>query len=189
MITNYKTKSKPSILVISQGILFEHDLPITKTGCVYFFNAQHKYLKLKPIQRAYFDYICEHMVERNNNIKLKPSLRGDFIAFCDKIMSKKDYCSEKTLQRAEEKFKELYLIFDVEGSPFSVVNPRHVFKGSHAKRESCYFKLAKLAREGKIPVAALLDTPLSELKPSPKLMDIYNELIDIHPEKHQTDDL
>lgn len=148
---------------------------------MYFFNAQHKFLKLKTIERAYFDYICERMNERNR-IKLSPSLRREFIAFCNEIMSEKDYCSESTLKKAEDKFKELYLIIPVTDSPLSIVNPRHVFKESNTKREKVYFSLAKLAAEGKIPIKALLDTPLSELQPSPKLMAALKDLMSIYPE-------
>jgi hypothetical protein len=37
-------------------------------GCKYFFNTRHILIELSGVERALYDYLCERMESRNNNI-------------------------------------------------------------------------------------------------------------------------
>lgn len=180
MVTLKRTKLGAKVIAIKDNVLFEHELIAVTSHCKYFNNAQHKLLQLKPIERAYLDFLCERMTLRNK-IHLGPKLRKDFIKFCKEITSGKTTCSEKTLSRAEKHLHELHLLINVKDARLAVVNPKHFFKGSQALRKAEYNELAELANKGKIPLEAILDRPVSSLEPNGKMLNRLNNAFEGYP--------
>lgn len=145
-----------------------HNIKVVSNGCKYFFNAQHKFLQLSTVERAYFDFLCEKMNSRNK-VSFNPANRGAFINFCKDITSGKFDSKQNTLLNAEKKFVNLYLAFKDESGKLYYINPKHVFKGSNNERKKLYNSLSNLASEGKIPIEAIIDKPISVLEQTNKM--------------------
>lgn len=153
-----------------------HKIEFKGEGCTYYFNAQHKFLKLTTVERAYFDFLCENMNSRNK-ISFNPTTRKNFIDFCKKITSGKFVRGERTLIEAEKKFVELHLAFKDEYGKMYYINPKHVFKGSYEERRRLLLRISKHASIGKIPLEAILDVPLLALEPTDEMWEIAHDLM------------
>lgn len=167
-----RRKTTASLLKIDEGFLLGHQAAYVNEGCTYFFNAQHKYAQLKGYERAYFDYICEHMNARNQ-IKLRPALREEFLAFYEKVTNVKSIRSKRSLQQAEVKFKELYLVFlDPDDEILHFVNPKHVYKGTLTERSKLLNRLATLTFRDPNVFKAIADVPFDSVVLSDELQNL-----------------
>ena len=141
------------------------EIHLVTAGCLYFFNAQHLYLKISNIERSYFDFMCEKM-DYNNRIELNPKLRKDYIDHFNKLTSSKKAPSGRTLQRYETALKELNLIINPKKSGALVyVNPKYAFKGKLSDRLNLMNRLAKLAINDERILAAIIDRPIGTILP------------------------
>jgi len=165
-------KTTATLFKIDEGFLLGHQAAYVNEGCTYFFNAQHKYAQLKGYERAYFDYICEHMNARNQ-IKLRPDLRGEFLAFYEKVTNVKSIRSKRSLQQAEVKFKELHLVFlDPVDKKLYYVNPKHVYKGTLTERSKLLNRLATLTFSNPNVFKAIADVPFDSVVPNDALRNL-----------------
>jgi hypothetical protein len=159
-----RKKLSTKLLKVKSGIITEHDIYFVNLGCTYFFNAQHKFIHLSTIERLYFDVICEKMNFRNK-IELNPSFRHDFINFCKRTLKIEKIRTGRSLQNMENKFKNLYLIFDdPEYKGLYYVNPKYVFKGTAIERKSLLNKITQLALYYPDCAKAITDVDLDSIE-------------------------
>lgn len=59
-----------------------------RNGCRYYFNAQHKLFQLTRGERAFYDFLCEHMDE-SNRVTVDLALRTAFGNFINRVTSTK----------------------------------------------------------------------------------------------------
>lgn len=165
-------KITAGLLKVDEGFLLGHQAAYVNEGCTYFFNAQHKYAQLKGYERAYFDYICEHMNARNL-INLRPALREEFLAFYERVTNVKSIRSKRSLQQAEVKFKELHLVFlDPVHKKLHYVNPKHVYKGTLTERSKLLNRLAALTSSDPNIFKAIADVPFDSVVPNDELRNL-----------------
>lgn len=105
--------------------------------CRHFHNAQHLLLQLERGERAFYDYLCEHM-DAGNLITIDRNLRKDFVEFVERVSSKKITYSEASVTQYTLKLNSLGLILREEegNSGFYMVNPKYVFSGTETVRKS-----------------------------------------------------
>jgi len=133
-------------------------------GCTHFFNAQHLYLELSPVERCYFDFLCEKM-DPLNRIDIIPKRRNDFVSHFKKFTNEKPPDSRK-ITSIEKKLRELNLLLKVKGQgSLHFVNPKYVTKGSQTQRKNSILKIAYHAMNGEIDLTSILDRPLSSILP------------------------
>lgn len=156
--------TKVRISLISDNLkVIKREISFVNEGCVYFFNAQHIFLKLTTIERCYFDFLAEQM-DYENRIDLGVLTRKRFISFYNIITSTKDAPLPYRLRLFEKKFKELKLLIELQGKGhLHYVNPKYVFKGKLPERKKILQHLTELGIQGNLNLLALLDRPLSEI--------------------------
>lgn len=131
-------------------------------GCVHFFNAQHLHLQLSPIERCYFEFMCERM-DYQNRLNLKPIFREDFILHF-KNLTKQKPPSDRMLSGCEKKLKGLNLILKIKGQgSLHFANPKYVSKGTQTLRKKSLQLLADYALVGKVDIAAIIDRSLEKI--------------------------
>jgi hypothetical protein len=109
----------------------------------------------------------------SNQIKLRPDLRGKFLAFYEKVTNVKSIRSKRSLQQAEVKFKELHLVFlDPVHKKLYYVNPKHVFKGTLTERSKLLNRLAKLTLRDPNVFKAIADVPFDSAVPNDELRNL-----------------
>ena len=167
-----RRKLDATLYNIDKGILIEHKIAFVNEGCIYFFNAQHKLIQLQPIERAYFDFMCEKMNVRNK-ITLNPNLRGQFLLFCKDILKLEKVKSERTLLSTESKMRNLSLIFkDPSNKKFHYVNPKHVFKGTITQRGKLLKDLGKIAFSNEFVAKAITNVALDTIKADDRIFNL-----------------
>jgi hypothetical protein len=165
MSTKMRKKKGVEVMKIEDNMLFSAEVHFVENSVRLYFNAQHKLIHLKQLQRSYFDFMCEKMNSRNQ-IKLAPSFREEFISFCERVLGKESVRSPRTLIEAEDQMKKLNLIFKVpEMSGLWYVNPKHVFKGTETARTKLIERLGVQSSVHPYIRAAILNVPDSELTP------------------------
>jgi hypothetical protein len=165
-------KLNATLYKVHSGILVDHEITFVNEGCTYFFNAQHKLIKLQPIERAYFDFICEKMNVRNK-IALNPDLRKKFMSFSRDVLKIDKARTERTLLSFETNMKNLSLIFqDPSNKRLHYVNPKHVFKGSSIERGKLLKYLGKIALNNQFVAMAITNVPLDTIKADERIFDL-----------------
>jgi hypothetical protein len=171
MTTKIRKKKGVEVFKIEQNTITLKEVHFVQSSMRLYFNAQHKLIKLKPLERAYFDFMCEEMNVRNQ-FELSPSFRKKFMAFCDKVMGKAFKRSERALQNYENHIEKLGLIFKVPDKPtLWYVNPKHVFKETETKRSELLKLLGEQSAFHPNIRTAILDVPDSEVKPTQEIID------------------
>lgn len=172
MSTKMRKKKGVQVMKLEDDMLFSAEVHFVEKSVRLYFNAQHKLIHLKQLQRVYFDFMCEKMNSRNE-IKLAPSFREEFISFCERVLGKESVRSPRTLIEAEGQMKELNLIFKVpEMSGLWYVNPKHVFKGTETARTKLLEHLGAQSSVYPYIRAAILNVPDSELTPPEVLRNL-----------------
>jgi len=172
MSTKIRKKKGVEVMKIEDNMLFSEEVHFVESSVRLYFNAQHKLIHLKQLQRSYFDFMCEKMNSRNQ-IKLAPGFREEFISFCERVLGKESVRSRRTLMEAEGQMKELSLIFKVpEISGLWYVNPKHVFKGTETDRTKLLEHLGVQSSVHPHIRAAILNIPDSELTPPEVLRNL-----------------
>jgi hypothetical protein len=161
--------TKPQIVRVSLsyakiGKTKQIDLEFVCSGYKIFFNCQHIFLKLNPIQRSFFDYLCEHMY-MSNSILIDVQLKSNFQQFLEDITSKGETISISALDKYIPKLVSLKLLIRTNTIGEYFVNPKYVFKGSAVQREIQIIKLFKEAESGTIDINSILDRPLDDYFP------------------------
>lgn len=172
MSTKIRNKKGVDVMKIEGNMLFSAEVPFVEDSVRLYFNAQHKLLLLSPLQRCYFDFMCEKM-NSSNQIKLAPRFREDFISFCERVLGENSVRSQRTLYDAESQMKKLYLIFKVpEINGLWYVNPKHVFKGTETDRKKLLECLGVQSTVHPDIRVAILNVPDSELTPPEVLRNL-----------------
>lgn len=148
----------------SENQILRTEVRYVDEGCTHFFNAQHLYLELSPVERCYFDFLCERM-DPFNRIDIIPTRRIDFVSHFKKLTDQKPPDSRK-IPRIEKKLRDLNLLLKVKGQgSLHFVNPKYVTKGNQTQRKKSLQKIAEHAMNGEMELTAILDRPLSNILP------------------------
>lgn len=148
----------------SENQILYVEVSYVNEGCTYFFNAQHLYLQLSPVERCYFDFLCERM-DPFNRIGIIPTLRNEFVSHFKKLTDQKPPDS-RSITSMEKKLRELNLLLKVKGQgSLHYVNPKYVCKENQNQRKKSLQKIAEHAMNGEIDLTAILDRPLSSIFP------------------------
>jgi hypothetical protein len=167
-----RRKLDATLYNIDKGILVDHKITFVNEGCMYFFNAQHKLIQLKPIERAYFDFLCEKMNVRNK-IALNPNLRKQFLLFYEDILKVEKLRSERTLLSIESKLKNLSLIFqDPRNKRLHYVNPKYVFKGTSTERGRLLRDLVEIAFTNEFVAKAITNVALDSINADERIFNL-----------------
>jgi len=167
-----RRKLDANMFNIELGILVEHKIAFVNEGCINFFNAQHKLIQLKQVERAYFDFMCEKMNVRNK-IALNPDFRKKFLLFCKDILKLEKVQSERTLLSTETKMRNLSLIFkDPSNKQLHYVNPKHVFKGTITQRGKLLKDLGKIAFSNEFVAKAITNVALDTIKADDRIFNL-----------------
>jgi hypothetical protein len=187
-----RKKIEATLYKMDSGVLVDHNMQFVNEGCTYFFNAQHKFIQLSSVERAYFDFMCEKMNTRNK-VALNPDFRKQFLVFCNEVVNISKIRTERSLLNIENKLKGLILLFqDPTNKMLHYVNPKHVFKGTPKERAELLKKLAKTAMYHEVIAKALLNDPFDSIKadeeifklPLPKDVSMSSEeIININTQK------
>jgi len=136
-------------------------------GCTHFFNTQHLYLQLSPLERCYFEFLCERM-DPFNRIDIVPTHRKEFVSHFKKLTDQKPPDS-RSITSIEKKLRDLKLLLKVKGQgSLHFVNPKYVFKGNQTKRKKAILKIADHAMMDEIEIASIIDRPLNRILPQIK---------------------
>lgn len=135
---------------------------VTSCHTVYF-NAQHKFLHLKPVERCYFDYLVES-AEKDGFVLLDKVLKEKFL---DHLMTVgkgivKKAPVMKTLHNFTVKLVKLGLVINTNQVAGYYINPKYVSVAGQSKRMYLIGKMFDLAEKGGIEPSHLLDRPIDE---------------------------
>lgn len=127
-----------NVTVTTKNGIENKTINFVKQGCKLFFNAQHLLLQLNSGERAFYDFLQEKMVNKNNTITINAALKNDFIAHIAKITSNKTIYKLQSLSKYTKKLEGLGLIISMSSSNsgFFSVNPKYAFKGTEKQREA-----------------------------------------------------
>lgn len=134
-------KKKRTLVTVSaetpDGKSIRKTLLFSADYCRYFHNAQHLLLQLDRGERAFYDYLCEHM-DAANIVTIDQDLRREFVAFIARVTSQKTIFSDASATKYTTKLNSLGLIIKEGGGNTGVymVNPRYAFAGTEATRKS-----------------------------------------------------
>ena len=131
-------------------------------GVTLFFNAQHHLIELSAHERAFFDYLCEHMNPTNNNIQIDKLMKDAFVTHIKKITSGDHVPSKKKIPAYIGKLSNLGLLILMgsEKSGFYCVNPKYVFKGTNIQRIRTLKQLIEERNKNGKPINMLLNEAL-----------------------------
>lgn len=173
-----RKKTEVTIYKVDTGTLVANKVAFVNDGCTYFFNAQHKFIQLKTLERVYFDFICEKMNSRNK-IELNPVFRKQFLSFCKEVFNKEGVRTERSLLNTELKLINLALIFkDPINKKLNYVNPKYVFKGTLTERGKLLNSLARLSISHEYIAKVLLNVEFDSLKADERLLNIHIDKTD-----------
>jgi len=123
--------------------------------------AQHHFLKLKPIDRSFYDYLCEHMTQENR-VTISSTFIQGYIDFLKKITSNLKEVSASTISRAMKTLVEEGLLIKGRGnSALYFVNPKYASKVSDTKRKDVIRKIVSMQLQNGLSIAPLLDFSLT----------------------------
>ena len=128
---------------ISTHRVLDRKIHFKSTGYKIYFNAQHLFLKLTPVERSVFDFLCEAM-DHKNRTYIDAGLKLRYIAFIANITGQKQKIANTQVGAALQKLKFLGLIFTVENSrTYYTVNPKYVYCGTERARKQLLKELCK----------------------------------------------
>ena len=146
-----KKKENYTIIKISKKDskenLINYSVHVVNTGCAWFFNCQHHFLKLNPIERCFFDFLCETMNVVNNKVTIDKELKEKFIDFAQEISGK---TIEINLSTLVGKLLKNNLILQTQTKSYYIVNPKFVWKGTKKQRLSFIKSLLEKTSDIKI---------------------------------------
>lgn len=108
------------------------------SGCKHFFNAQHLLIQLNEKERAFYDYLCESMNDKSNNITVDAGLKEEFKQHIERITKISNQFTKSKLTKYVSQLKELGLLILLGSakSAFYCINPKYAYKGSEKNRVS-----------------------------------------------------
>jgi hypothetical protein len=111
------------------GKIREETIKVVIEGYYLFFNCQHLIIKLKPLARSFFDYLCERMRSDNNEILINNALKSDFKTHISTSSGNKHNPSIAALGKHLKAFKELRLVILSSNAKkqFYIVNPKYAY--------------------------------------------------------------
>jgi hypothetical protein len=135
-----------------------------KNGMTVYFNAQHFFLKLKPKERCFFDFLCESMRIDHNSIVIDAILKDKFIAHLAAITAPAEKISSGSLNKYIPKLVNLGLLLETDKKAFYIVNPKYVFTGSNSQRLKCLKNLIEERQIKELSIAPLINMSEDEFK-------------------------
>lgn len=155
------------VIPVSPGKTIDKFIQYKSAGCKFYFNAQQIFLTLNPIDRSFFDYLCEKS-DAKNRVNVDNNFKADYVKFITRITGGKKKVKEENLGKVIGKLKKQGLIFYVNSKKngYFCVNPKYVFKGPENSRKKLLMDIVSFRVSNKLPVNMLIDIPEAEfLKP------------------------
>jgi len=138
------------------------DIKFLNKGVTLFFNSQHHLIKLSPVERSFFDFLCEQMRVLDNDITISEVVKTEFKEHLARVTGGKKKVTLNQLTKFVQKLSGLNLILKTQNKGRYIVNPKYVFKGSESARIRYLKKLIENRVKLKLSVAGLIHIPETE---------------------------
>ncbi|MDG1276994.1 MAG: hypothetical protein P8O16_06910 [Algoriphagus sp.] len=140
----------------------EISIPYVTSCHTVYFNAQHLFLQLKPMERCYFDFLVESS-QKDGFVLLDKVLKDQFLEHLVKVGGGKiKLPSPKGLHNTTVKLVDLGLLIRTTKKAEYYINPKYVCVTAPSKRMELIEKMFRLAEQGLIIPSPLLDKPIEE---------------------------
>jgi len=122
-----------------------------------FFNAQHLMLQLQPYERCFFDFLCERMGPKDNNIFIGRPLKDSFLDFVKVIGG--DSTKATNTGSTVTKLSKLGLLLSTNQTGVYIINPKYVYKGGEKARSAYLQQLIQTRINKNQPTEFLISVP------------------------------
>ena len=155
-----RTWLKYNYLPDGETIRKKGELSFVSSGVQYYFNAQHLFYSLGKDARAFYDYLCEKM-NNKNFVTIHAELKTSFVEHFARITSNKKKIAETSLPTYISKFVKLGLIIPMGKARggFYCVNPKYAFKGTQKGRVDLIQELLNKRGTAGLSLYGLIDRP------------------------------
>lgn len=143
--------------VSGQGIA--RTVRYVNNGYRLFFNSQHVMVQLNRGQRAWFDFLCEHM-DLYNRVVVNSELKKIFGRFIQSVTSGTVSYSESSVSTYTKKLVELGLLLKTKTSNSYVVNPKYIFRGTESERMEYLTNLITDRVKYRLPIDKIIDVDI-----------------------------
>ena len=148
----------------NNGRNIDHVIRMKKTGYKRYFNSQHLFFQLSPLENSFFEYLIESS-DNKSRVHLDMFFKVEYTIFMKKVLKKEDNKIQTArLNKVVCKLKELGLIIPCEDTRgIYYVNPKYAHKGSEKTRISNIKNVIHERLLKNLPINMLIDTPDEKL--------------------------
>lgn len=142
-----------------EGVEKQVDMRVVTNSCKRYFNSIHQLSRISKSERLFYDYLCETMDSKTNQIYIDKDLKRDFSIHMAEWTGKELKISPKSIPIFIKHLVEARLIMPYRARKAAYqVNPKYAFRGTETLRKKLLADEIEWCIMHKQPFSHLIDT-------------------------------